>query len=100
MLVGFDIGGTKCAVCIGKEENGQMTVTAKRMIPTDLSVSPYEMIDRMCALAEEMTDDLSVIGISCGGPLNSRTGVILSPPNLRGWDEVKIVEYLQKKYGG
>ena len=99
-MIGFDIGGTKCAVCIGKEENGQMIVENKRVIPTDLSVSAYEMIDRMCALAEEMTSDLSVIGISCGGPLNSRTGIILSPPNLRGWDEIKIVEYLQNKYHG
>lgn len=100
MLVGFDIGGTKCAVCIGKEENGQMTVVDKRVIPTDLTISPYRIIDRMCVLAEEMTDDLSTIGISCGGPLNSRTGVILSPPNLRGWDEVTIVSYLQERYHG
>ena len=100
MLVGFDIGGTKCAVCVGEEVNGVMRVVEKKVIPTDLSVGPYGMIDRMCALAEEMTDDLSVIGISCGGPLNSKTGVILSPPNLRGWDEVEIVKYLENKYHG
>ncbi|MBQ9098465.1 MAG: ROK family protein [Clostridia bacterium] len=99
-MIGFDIGGTKCAVCVGCEKNGILQIEGKKVIPTDLSVSPYEMIDRMCTLAEELTDDFSVIGISCGGPLNSRTGVILSPPNLRGWDQVKIVEYLKNKYHG
>lgn len=128
-MIGFDIGGTKCAVCIGKEVDGELQILAKKVIPTDHSVSPYEMIDRMCGLLEEMKTELcpkeeadlsqdgdpvqqsqkpdgaklaafmDVIGISCGGPLDSRTGVIMSPPNLPGWDNVKIVTYLQEKYG-
>lgn len=99
-MIGFDIGGTKCAVSVGFEGDGMLHVCEKRVIETDLSRSPTEMIDRMCALAEEMTDDLSVIGISCGGPLDSRAGIILSPPNLPGWDEVHIVEYLTARYKG
>lgn len=39
------------------------------------------------------------VGISCGGPLDSRRGVIQSPPNLPGWDEVRIVERFQKSFG-
>lgn len=97
-MIGFDIGGTKCAVSVGYEKDGELVITDKSVIPTDLTVSPYEMIDRMCAIAEEMTDNFSLIGISCGGPLDSRRGVIMSPPNLTGWNDVKIVEYLEKKY--
>ena len=99
-MIGFDIGGTKCAVCIGEEKNGILTVKDKRIIPTDRTLSPYAIIDRLCALAEEMTSDFSRIGISCGGPLDSLRGVILSPPNLPGWDEVSIVSYLKDRYGG
>ena len=99
-MIGFDIGGTKCAVSVGYEKDGTLIIEQKKIIPTDLSVSPYEMIDRMCALAEEMTEDRSLIGISCGGPLDSKRGIILSPPNLRGWDKVEIVDYLRKRYGG
>lgn len=99
-MIGFDIGGTKCAVCIGRQTNSGMEITDKRIIPTDTAISPYEMIDKMCAMAEEMTDDFSVIGISCGGPLNSDKGIIMSPPNLPGWDNVKICDYLKKRYGG
>lgn len=98
-MIGFDIGGTKCAVCIGEETDTGIDILKRNEIPTDHSVSAYEMIDRMCGLLEEMTNDIDVIGISCGGPLNSRTGVIMSPPNLPGWDDVHIVEYLKDKYG-
>lgn len=97
-MIGFDIGGTKCAVCTGEEVNGKLLIKDKKIIPTDLSVSPYEMIDRMCGLAEEMTDKIDLIGISCGGPLSYEKGIIMSPPNLPGWDYVKIVEYLKEKY--
>ena len=96
-MIGFDIGGTKCAVCTGEEKEGELFVKDKRIIPTDHSISPHEMIDKMCALATEMTNDFDVIGISCGGPLDSKKGIIMSPPNLPGWDDVRIVEYLKEK---
>lgn len=99
-MIGFDIGGTKCAVTVGYERDGKLSIEKKEVIPTDLTCTAYEMIDRLCDLAERMTTDRSIIGISCGGPLNSQTGVILSPPNLPGWDNVKIVEYLKNRYGG
>lgn len=98
-MIGFDIGGTKCAVCIGEENEGIIEIKAKKAIPTDLSISPYEMIDNLIDLAKSMTDNFDVIGISCGGPLDAKNGVILSPPNLIGWDEVKIVDYLVEKCG-
>lgn len=33
-------------------------------------------------------------GIACGGPLSSGDGMILSPPNLPGWDFVPIVKHV------
>lgn len=97
-MIGFDIGGTKCAVCIGEEAGGELLIKDKRIIPTDHSITPYEMINKMCAIAEEMTDNIDVIGISCGGPLDSKKGIIMSPPNLPGWDDINIVDYLKEKY--
>ncbi|MBQ4560644.1 MAG: ROK family protein [Tyzzerella sp.] len=98
-MIGFDIGGTKCSICLGEETEKGIIIKDKRVVATDHSISPYKMIDQMCAMAEEMTDNIDVIGISCGGPLNSLTGIIQSPPNLPGWDDVHIVEYLKNKYG-
>ena len=38
---------------------------------------------------------LAAIGISCGGPLNTKKGFILSPPNLPGWDNIHITKIVQ-----
>ena len=41
-----------------------------------------------------------VFGISCGGPLDSKRGLVLSPPNLPGWDGIPITELLEKRFSG
>ena len=39
------------------------------------------------------------IGISAPGPLNSNTGVIVSPPNLPGWLDVPLGAIIQAEFG-
>jgi glucokinase len=39
------------------------------------------------------------VGISCGGPLDPHRGVIQSPPNLPGWDNVEIVRMVEERLG-
>ena len=99
IMIGFDIGGTKCAITVGEECGGQPQILRKKVLPTDLSIPPEEMLLRMCRAAEEMTEDFSAVGISCGGPLDGRRGLILSPPNLPGWDAVPVVELLRRRWG-
>lgn len=104
MLLGIDIGGTKCAVVIGElNEKNEIELLYKQVLPTDYPV--YEMIERLFQTAEDMLinhqvsiDRIHGIGISCGGPLSSKKGLILSPPNLPGWDEVPIVELAKKRF--
>lgn len=105
MLLGFDIGGTKCSVSLGIDSGAEaIEIIQKKVLPTDKSV--YEMIDQLFTTAEELLakqyitiNEISGIGISCGGPLNSKSGIILSPPNLPGWDNIKIVELAEKRFG-
>jgi len=99
-LLGFDIGGTKCAVMTADYENGQITLLDKKKIDTDRSLSPYEIINRLISLADEICHKKpEAVGISCGGPLDSKRGVILSPPNLPGWDNIPIVEIIKNHFG-
>ena len=100
MILGFDIGGTKCAVIKAKADGENIELLDKRKIPTRLDIPPEEMIKSLISLANEMLDGEKAekIGISCGGPLNSVTGTIEGPPNLPGWDNVRITDILKKHY--
>ncbi|SFE19137.1 glucokinase [Paenibacillus catalpae] len=103
LLGGFDIGGTKCAAVLGIAEDGKIDVLAKRAFPTPNS--PAEAIRQFGEAMEELlaktleTGSLQAIGISCGGPLDSRRGLVLSPPNLPGWDGIDVVTPLRQRFG-
>ena len=100
MILGIDIGGTKCAVIKAKADGENIKMLDKRKIPTRLDITPEEMIKSLISLEDEMLDSETAekIGISCGGPLNSVTGTIEGPPNLPGWINVKIADILEKHY--
>ena len=91
MKIGVDIGGTKCAVVLGNERKVEKRIA----FPTNDCTSTLERIIR--AIDEIGKGD--AIGISCGGPLDERQGLILSPPNLPGWDRVPIVRLLSERFG-
>ena len=103
LLAGVDIGGTKCAITLGLPESGGIVIKDKLRFPTtdvegtirDIKSALREVMERN-GLGSE---GISAIGISCGGPLDSRTGVIMSPPNLPGWDNIPIVRILSEEFG-
>ena len=93
IIWGLDIGGTKCAAIAGTREG---KILFRQAMPT--KGHPWqEMIDLLVGMIPEEYRHPTAVGVSCGGPLNSVTGMILSPPNLHGWDEVPIVQYLTEK---
>ena len=53
----------------------------------------------MCARHSLDASNTRGIGISCGGPLDSRKGIVMSPPNLPGWDNIPIVKLVQDATG-
>jgi len=99
-ILGFDIGGTKCAVITADWDGNNINLLKKVKCFTDLNLTPTEMIEKLISLADSILDDNpDAIGISCGGPLDSKKGVIMSPPNLTGWDNVEIVKQIESHYG-
>lgn len=99
-ILGFDIGGTKCAVITADWDGNNINLLKKVKCSTDLNLTPVEMIDKLIDMADNILDvKPDAIGICCGGPLDSKKGVIMSPPNLYGWDNVEIVKQLERHYG-
>ena len=101
IFLGLDIGGTKCSVVVG---DTSFTIKKKIIFETRVERG-YEAIlsefqEHIDTLLVEFSDyRLKRIGISCGGPLDSKKGYIYSPPNLPGWDNVPITDIFSKKYG-
>lgn len=95
--LGIDIGGTKCAVLAGMED---MKILEKKVFPTETQKGADHAIGLLLSTASEVVsragiEGLKAIGISCGGPLDSRKGLVQSPPNLPGWDNIPIVKYYE-----
>lgn len=101
--IGLDIGGTKCAVLTADVADDRIEIAAKDRFATDAQLGFAQAWERLVDATARAIDaagsGVRAIGISCGGPLNSRLGVIQSPPNLPGWDNIQIVQMLQQRFG-
>ena len=107
--LGFDIGGTKCAAILGKGEipdNHEDLILDKIAFPTRVERGWRAIVDELIASAEALLerngvrrDDLIGVGISCGGPLDSRTGTVHCPPNLPDWDNVPLKAIMEERFG-
>lgn len=106
-LIGLDIGGTKCSVILGEyAEREGINIIDKISFPTEVQKGPQHALDKINASIEDVLgkngrkpDGIYGIGISCGGPLDSKRGIIMSPPNLVGWDNIPIADMLEKRFG-
>lgn len=106
--LGIDIGGTKCAVILGKGQLPETTdgfIIDKTAFPTKVERGYKEVLQNILDEADKLlnkhhisANELLGIGISCGGPLNSKTGTIHCPPNLPDWDNVEIVKLFEEHF--
>jgi glucokinase len=101
ILAGVDIGGTKCAVCLGAADASAPRLLGKRRFPTP--PTPAAALERIVAELGALCAELRVrpqaVGVSCGGPLDSKRGLVLSPPNLPGWHEIDVLAPLRRATG-
>ena len=101
-VVGIDIGGTKLATVVA-DSTGQILSKVRK--PTLAEKGPeyalqllFEMVRESIEQAGLQQASISAIGVSCGGPLDTKTGVIYSPPNLPGWDALPLKAQLESEF--
>ena len=102
VFLGFDIGGTKCAVSLGESKAGEARILVRR----ELATPPgwREAVDVMFGIADEMLEGSgaerpAAVGFSCGSPLDAARGVIQAPPNLPNWVDVPITRMASERFG-
>ena len=104
-FIGIDIGGTKCAATLGESEAENIKIAAKERFETPAR-NPQETIKKLFEATDAILKeknlsavDIAAFGISCGGPLDSKRGIIQNPPNLPAWDNIKICDAFSERYG-
>lgn len=102
--LGMDIGGTKCAVILS--EKNANSIKDKIRFDTRVERGYETIVDELISSAKEILSrngieagDVLACGVSCGGPLNSDTGVIMRPPNLPDWDNVPLADIVKEALG-
>jgi glucokinase len=102
-LIGIDVGGTKCAVTYGiNDVDGIEIVDKLKFDTTSVNDTLANLLETTSVIMQKYgldSGNTPAIGVSCGGPLDSKKGVIMSPPNLPGWDNIPIVELFEKRFG-
>ena len=101
IYLGLDIGGTKCSIVVG---DASFSIKQKIVFDTRTERGYHSILSEFQRNIQSLLTDysgyqLKRIGISCGGPLDSKNGIIYSPPNLPGWDNVPITKIFGDEFG-
>ncbi|HZO88927.1 MAG TPA: ROK family protein [Chthonomonadaceae bacterium] len=104
VIIGIDIGGTKSAVVLARTDGEILHRLSEPTRPE--TRRPEAVLERLAQMAREvmaqggvMSGDVRGVGISCGGPLDTKTGTIYAPPNLPGWSAVPVKRLLEEALG-
>ena len=99
MYIGLDIGGTKCAAVLGNLTE-EVEILDKITFPT-AGKTPDDILGLFSDFIAEKqkTYKIDGIGIACGGPLDSKKGIVKKPPSLPLWDGIEVVKYFEDKFG-
>lgn len=98
LYIGIDIGGTSSAVSVMMDDGNRLE---RKQFSTPLGMNVWnEVYIQFKTIIGDFISRYKIesIGISCGGPLDSRRGIILSPPNLPGWNNIPIVQSFENEF--
>src|SRR5690242_7712613 len=101
LVAGIDLGGTqiRAAVLRGPRVYSRVaTLTGENPTPERVLPRIYSTLQQALDEARASLDEIAALGVASPGPLNNRTGVIYSPPNLPAWKGVPLLETLREKY--
>lgn len=102
-VIGMDLGGTKILAAV-VDKQGQIVAEAKQKTKADQG--PDAVIERIAETARQAArtghirwQAIRGVGIGAPGPMDPDTGVVYTPPNLPGWEEVALGPRLSKALG-
>ena len=96
-FIGVDIGGTNIRACVIDEGNN---IVDKFKIKNEVSEGPTKNIDNLYNEINKRWHSYNIksLGVACPGPLDLKNGIIINPPNLIGWENFQIRDYMREKF--
>jgi glucokinase len=103
-ILGLDIGGSKIAIVEG-------TADAQVLQRREMATEPRRPFDQafpdLARLVEQLIEEsrnagraVKALSVSVGGPLKIEEGVLLNPPHLPGWHNVRLKEAFVEAFPG
>jgi glucokinase len=97
-FLGIDLGGTQVKTAVVSADG---RILGRHTADTPAEAGPEAVADAMAAAARESLKSAGVSAVAAGigapGPMDWRTGVVFSPPNLAGWRNVPLAEMMQSR---
>jgi len=95
MIAGIDLGATQVRVAVARSD-GRIVATARNR--TDALRTPRRVVvwasDQILRLSDGGPVDC--VGIGAPGPTDPARGLLVNPPNLRGWKNVPLAALLEE----
>ena len=95
-VLGLDIGGTKIAAGVVSSDG---TVRGFVSAPTEAKRGPEDGLARLFDLGRRAVaeagvawEEIDAVGIGCGGPLDSKNGILIAPLHLTGWTDIPLAQ--------
>ena len=95
LILGWNVGGTTSTAVVG-DATGR--ILARRQWASRVDAGPDPMRRDFLNHAEQLRcehADVDAVGVSVGGPVDTRRGVVHSPPHLPGWTDVPLADLLE-----
>ncbi len=98
MLAGIDLGGTQARVAVARSDG---RITAWRKVHTADLGGPAGLVAWAAQTLDRLRGSERVRALAVGspGPIDLKRGVLVNPPNLRGWRNVPLRDMLAEVTG-
>lgn len=97
--LGIDIGGTNIRLGV-VDDKGK--ILYRKRFPTLKEQGKNRVIARLLKVINSVIKNskypIKGIGIGCPGPLDSKKGIVLSPPNLPDWKGLHLREIVRRRF--
>lgn len=101
--LGIDLGGTNIKSGV-VDDSGRVLSSVSR--PTDVDEGPEAGIDHLAEAGQNALkeaglawDAIAGVGLGSPGTMDLEAGLLLEPPNLRGWENLPIRDLLSRRLG-